>query len=161
MPDKIIVGISDMKIVKNPDSLISYALGSCVGICLYDPVMKIAGMAHILLPDSKTFPNDGNIFKFADTSLEYMIKKMIESGSTKSRIIAKIAGGAQLFAHESKNESMRIGDRNVKSVKQKLNELKVRLVAEDTGLNYGRTVELFSEDGVVKISSALKGVKNL
>lgn len=161
MADKMIVGISDMKIVKTPDLLITYALGSCVGICLYDPVIKIAGMAHILLPDSEAFPNDKNMLKFADTSLEMMLKEMVFSGSAKSRIVAKIAGGAQLFAHDSKNENMRIGDRNVKAVKKKLNELNIRLISEDTGLNYGRTLEFHAVDGMVKISSALKGVKIL
>lgn len=96
--NKIIVGISDQKLCKSPDVLVTYALGSCVGICMIDKVLGIAGLAHIMLPDSSAIPNDKNKFKFADTGIQLLYESMIKNGAAASRITAKIAGGANMFA---------------------------------------------------------------
>ena len=161
MNEKVVVGISDMQIVMRPHVLISYALGSCVGICLYDSIRGIAGMSHVLLPDSKMCPRDPNVMKFADTAIEELISRMQRQGAAKHRLTAKIAGGAQLFGNDTSSNSMRIGDRNVQAVKEHLTRYNIRLLSEDTGLNYGRTVEFRSLDGTVVISSALRGTKNI
>ncbi len=150
-----------MQIVTRPHTLISYALGSCVGICLYDSIRGIAGMSHVLLPDSRMCPRDQNVMKFADTAIEELINRMQRQGAAKHRLTAKIAGGAQLFGNDTSSKSMRIGDRNVQAVKEHLNRYNIRILSEDTGLNYGRTVEFCSVDGSVIISSALKGKKNI
>ena len=161
MSEKVVVGISDMQIVKRPHILITYALGSCVGICLYDSITGVAGMSHVLLPDSTMCPRDKNVMKFADTAIKELINQMLLNGAARHRLIAKIAGGAQLFNHSSSNNLMRIGDRNVESVKMHLKQNNVKIIAEDIGLNYGRTVEFRSDNGSVIVSSALKGTKNL
>ncbi|MDF2685992.1 MAG: protein CheD [Clostridia bacterium] len=153
----IIVGISDQKIAASPDILITYALGSCVGICLYDTVMHVGGLSHILLPTASIQLEDKNIFKFADTAIEELLKTMEKYSCSRYRITAKIIGGANMFA----TSGISIGDRNVEAVKSELSRLKIRIVAEDTGSNYGRTVELNPENGIVTVKSMIKGNKTL
>lgn len=156
MDNPVVVGISDMNVATKPGVLVTYALGSCVGICLYDRVYGISGLSHILLPDSAMCPNDKNVMKFADTAVKTLIEMMERVGASRNRITAKIAGGARLFGGEN---GIQIGDRNVVAVKEQLVKFRIPLVAEDTGLNYGRTLEFHSEDGVVHVKTALKGPK--
>lgn len=143
----IIVGMADMNVTKNPRALTTLGLGSCVGIALYDPVNKVAGLAHIMLPDSRQIQNNANVAKFADTAAIKLINDMQRIGARKEILKAKIAGGAQMFAFNSTNESMRIGDRNVEATLKILREIGIPLVGRDTGETYGRTVELYAEDG--------------
>ncbi len=156
----IVVGISDWKICKNPEVLVTYALGSCVGSCLYDKVTGIAGLSHIMLPDSTSAEGKTvNRMKFADTALPDMLAEMIKMGADKRRIQAKIAGGALMFA--TRSEQFNIGERNVAAVKKALSALRIPIIASDTGLNYGRTVFFQSADGKVVIKSTVKGVNIL
>ena len=143
----IIVGMADLNVTKDPGVLTTLGLGSCVGIALYDPYTKIAGLAHIMLPDSTQIQNRANLAKFADTGLEKLIHDMVRLGASKAKMKAKIAGGAQMFAFGSTNENMRIGDRNVEATMKLLKQHGIPLIARDTGDNYGRTVELYSDDG--------------
>lgn len=158
MSSPVIVGISDMNVVRKPDALVTYALGSCVGICLYDRASGVAGLSHVLLPDSTMCPNDKNVMKFADTAVKALIERMERAGARRTRITAKIAGGARLFGTA---EGIQIGDRNVAAVKAQLFQYSIPIMAEDTGLNYGRTVEFCAEDGMMHVKTALKGVKTL
>ena len=157
----IIVGISDLKLATPPDTLVTYALGSCVGICLLDPATRIGGLAHVMLPSIKVSPGDTNIMKFADTAIPEMVKKMEQLGAFRSRMTAKIAGGAQMFDVQQASMIGTIGDRNVCSVKDTLHKLKIPLIAEDTGLNYGRTVYFDLETGVMKVQSLGRGTREL
>ncbi len=163
MSELIKVGMADLKTCRYPDALTTLGLGSCVGIALYDPVSKISGLAHIMLPDSTQIKNNQNIAKFADTGIDELLKQMIAMGASRARIVAKIAGGAQMFAFKSADTDniMRVGDRNVEAVKKNLTKLGIRLLAQDTGNNYGRTVELYSEDGRFVIKSVGKPVKSI
>ncbi len=157
MSNLITIGISDLNVAKQPDRLITYALGSCVGICLYDAVTCVAGMAHIMLPSSEQCVQNENKMKFADTAILLLISKMEQLGASRVRMVAKIAGGAQMFkvdtTYGAGENIMNIGQRNVTAVKKKLAELNIRIVAEDTGKNYGRTVEFIPETGVVMVRS--------
>ena len=143
----LIVGMADMNIAKNTGVLITLGLGSCVGIALYDPVVKIAGLAHCMLPDSKEIRNNSNIAKFVDLATIKLTKDMISQGAQQSRIVAKLAGGAQMFAFGSTQQSMRIGDRNVAAAEHMLKRLGIKVLAKDVGKTFGRTVELHSTDG--------------
>ena len=144
---EIKVGMADLKVCVSPDSVITLGLGSCVGIALRDPVTKIGGLAHIMLPDSTTIRNNSNIPKFADTGIEELVKQVTKKGANRNRLVAKIAGGAQMFAFGSNSEAVRVGERNVQAVKKKLGELKIPILAEDTGKNFGRTVIFYPETG--------------
>ncbi len=162
MGETIKVGMADLKICKEPDSLTTIGLGSCVGIALYDPVSKISGLAHIMLPDSTQIKNNSVIAKFADTGIKKLYDDMIKAGANKSRIVAKIAGGAKMFAlKNAASSSINIGERNVAASKAMLQELRIPLLAEDTGLNYGRTVILDSNTGDYIIRSVGKDTKTI
>lgn len=155
MGKMIKVGMADLAACKSPDALTTLGLGSCVGIALYDPTTKISGLAHIMLPDSTKIKNNQNIAKFADTGIEELVKQMVKLGASKPRIVAKIAGGAQMFAFKSTTsqttDMLQVGARNVEAVKTVLKREGIRLIAEDTGLNYGRTIEFYSESGQLLI----------
>ncbi|NGZ75482.1 chemotaxis protein CheD [Saccharibacillus alkalitolerans] len=156
------VGMADLNVVGNSGILRTTGLGSCVGLTLYDPQIKVAGMAHVMLPSSDIArESQVNIAKYADTALPVLVDKLVELGAVKRRLIAKMAGGAQMFAFAGSGDTMRIGPRNVESCKEMLKKLGISLQAEDTGANYGRTIEISSETGILTIRSVQKGVKEL
>ncbi|KUK13932.1 MAG: putative chemoreceptor glutamine deamidase CheD [bacterium 42_11] len=161
MGQVIRVGIADFNIAKSPDILTTLGLGSCVGVALYDKVAKIGGLAHIMLPDSKQARGGQNPAKFADTAIPLLIEKMERAGASRIRIVAKIAGGAQMFSFSDKNLQLSIGKRNVEAVKLVLAEEKIPLVAEDTGGNFGRSVELHTDTGKFVIRTVGHGIKEL
>lgn len=159
MSNMVTIGISDMKIVKSDDSLVTYALGSCVGICLYDPVLKIGGLGHIMLPNYPANNPKENKFRFADTCIPAMVDEMERLGCSRIRIKAKIAGGAKMFDVSGDSTFGSIGSRNVEAVKNTLSLLKIPIIVEDTGLNYGRTVYFYTEDGIMVVKSFSNGTK--
>lgn len=161
MSQLIKVGMADYKVGKNPDSLITYGLGSCIGIALYDAVAKVGGLSHIMLPDSQQARSSDNPAKFADTALPLMVEDMIRLGAMRSRLKAKIAGGAQMFTFANATEIMRVGERNGEAVRATLKKMDIILVAADTGGNYGRTVELKLESGLFRIKTIDKGEKEI
>jgi chemotaxis protein CheD len=114
-----------------------------------------------MLPDSTTIRNNTNVAKFADTGIDELIRQMTALGANKNRLVAKIAGGAQMFSMRSANDNLRVGERNAAAAKQKLKELNIRLLAEDCGLNYGRTVEFYSETGDYVIKAVGKPPKTI
>ncbi|MGN0131782.1 MAG: chemotaxis protein CheD [Lachnospiraceae bacterium] len=147
MSEIVKVGMADLKICKSPDGVTTLGLGSCVGIALRDPGTGIGGLAHIMLPDSTAIKDNSNIPKFADTGIEELVRQVVAAGAVRSRLVAKIAGGAQMFAFQNKSSMVRVGDRNVEAVKAKLLELRIPILASDTGENYGRTVVFYPETG--------------
>lgn len=159
MNNTIKVGMADANVCKPPDMITTLGLGSCVGIVLYDTVKKIAGMVHIMLPDSTKIINNTNKYKFADTGIDALIQDMVNIGALQRNLVAKIAGGAQMFSFSNNLEMMRIGERNVEATKDKLNKLGIRLLAEDTGSNYGRTIEFNPDTGLLCIKSVGKELK--
>jgi chemotaxis protein CheD len=161
MRNLIKVGMADLKVTKHPGILTTLGLGSCIGICLYDPLTKVTGMAHIMLPDSTAIRNNANPAKFADTAMNIMIEDMIKEGANKTRLIGKIAGGAQMFSFSSKNDMMKIGERNAEAVRAILKAFRIPLKADDTGGNFGRTIEFDSENGALLIKTIGHGIKEL
>lgn len=159
MNEMIKVGMADLNVCTSPKALTTLGLGSCVGIVLFDPIRRIAGLVHVMLPDSTKIINNENKAKFADTGIDALISEMTKIGADRRVLIAKIAGGAQMFAFGNNNEMMRIGDRNVEATKVKLQQLGIMIKAEDTGLNYGRTIEFYPETGVLLIKSVGKELK--
>ena len=155
------VGMADLNIAKSPDKLMTLGLGSCIGIVLYDPAAKVGGLAHIMLPDSTQIKNNSNLAKFADTAIDVLIDKMIEIGARKTRLVAKIAGGAQMFDFKQTSEVMRVGYRNDIATRKILEELRIPLIADDTGENYGRTIELHTETGALMIKTINHGTKEI
>ena len=158
MANLVTVGIADLNVAKAPDKLVTYALGSCVGVCLYDKDKKIAGLVHVMLPLSTEATSAAdNKRRYADTGIKELIELMAKNGATKYNLTAKIAGGAQMFKVAS--STFNIGERNVAAVKKVLASYNIRIVAEDTGLDYGRTQFFHAENGVMEIRAATKGTK--
>ena len=161
MPELIKVGMADYKVGRAPDTLISYGLGSCIGISLYDPQTKIGGLLHIMLPDSNQSRANENRAKFADTGIPDMLNERIRMGAAKSRLVAKLAGGSQMFAFANASDIMRVGLRNASASKEILKKLSIPIVGEDTGGNYGRTVQIDLSTGVYKVKTIDKGDKEI
>lgn len=161
MGEIIKVGMADLKICVSPDGLTTLGLGSCVGIALWDPVTKIGGLAHIMLPDSTCIRENSNIAKFADTGITELLRQVTAKGAARNRLSAKLAGGAQMFSFNSNSDLIRVGDRNVEASRKKLAELKIPVVAADTGDNYGRTIIFYPETGKLVIKSVGKEKKTI
>lgn len=156
----ITVGISDLKVCRKPEVLVTYALGSCVGICLLDKDTGIGGMSHIMLPDSTASANGAETpMRFADTAVPMLVRQVTALGASRLRLKAKIAGGAVMFATHS--DKFNIGERNIKAVKEALKKEGIPIIAEDTGLNYGRTVFFYPESGIMEVRAAANGIKQL
>ncbi len=155
------VGMADLNTVQNPGIITTLGLGSCVGIVLYDKITKIAGLAHIMLPSSKQIKNNDNKAKFADTGIQVLLDKMLVMGCDKSRMTSKIAGGSQMFSFQSNNDMMKIGQRNVIATKEVLNLLRIPIIAEDTGGNYGRTIEFDTTTGILLIKTIGHGTHEI
>ncbi|WP_153731301.1 chemotaxis protein CheD [Sporosarcina obsidiansis] len=155
------VGIADMNIAKTPQTIRTSGLGSCVGVVLYDSSKKIAGMVHVMLPDSQLGKSTKlNVAKFADTGIYAMMEMLKTQGVRPFGIKAKIAGGAQMFQFGS-NDTIRIGPRNVEAVKQELKRLSIPIVAEDTGGSSGRTIEFDPETSILHVRTVNVGTREL
>lgn len=161
MAELLKVGIADYKVSKAPDKIVSYGLGSCIGITLYDSVSKVGGLVHIMLPDSTQARATENLAKFADTGIPLLLKEVLALGAVKSRLVAKLAGGAQMFQFAGTSDIMSIGNRNAQFAKETLQKNSIRIVSEDLGGTYGRTVELDLENGLYKIKTINKGEKTI
>ncbi len=142
---KITIGIADMKMAKGQGMLVTYALGSCIGICLYDPAIKLGALVHIMLPVNME-TNRTNTMKYADTGIRETLKQMESMGARRSRITAKIAGGAKMF--ETGASLGNIGQRNIESVRMNLKKEGVRLLKEDVGGSVARTLLFDVESGL-------------
>lgn len=125
--------------------LSALGLGSCIGVAAYDPVARIAGMVHVMLPDSAIASAPGPAGKYADTAIPALLEAMRRMGAEPARLVVKIAGGAQMFASGSGN--LNIGARNAVSVRAALSQAGLRVKSADTGGNAGRTMELWVDDG--------------
>lgn len=159
MSEVIKVGMADLGVCSGDDAVTTLGLGSCVGIAIRDPATGIGGLVHIMLPDSKEIRNNMNRPKFADTGIEDLVTAIVAKGGSRSRLVAKIAGGAQMFAFGGKGDMIRVGERNALASKKKLNEMKIPLLAEDTGKDYGRTVVFYPKTGDFLIRSVGKPEK--
>lgn len=159
MGKMIKIGMAELDVCAPPDVITTLGLGSCVGVVLYDPIRKVGGMVHVMLPDSTKVNNNENKAKFADTGIDALITRMLRIGAMRNALVSKIAGGAQMFAFSSNNEMLRVGDRNVEATKIKLRQLGIRILAEDTGKNFGRTIEFYPDTGNLLVKAVGKDQK--
>jgi chemotaxis protein CheD len=156
------VGIADMNVARPPDTIRTSGLGSCVGVVLYDERLKIAGLIHVMLPDSSLGRLENiNIAKFADTGIPAMIEQLKLEGAQPFKLRAKIAGGAQMFQFSTSRDTMRIGPRNVEAVKEQLKKYTIPIVSEDTGGNSGRTIEFDPSTSMLHIRTVNQGVREI
>lgn len=139
MNDKLTIGIADMKMAQGAGTLITYALGSCIGLCFYDPVLKLGAMLHIMLPLNMEAGRT-HTMKYADTGIRETVRQMEAKGASRARMVVKIAGGAKMFDVGGNNALGNIGQRNIESVHTILRRENLRLVAEDVGGTIARTL---------------------
>jgi len=154
----ISVGMADFKTAKSPDLLLTAGLGSCIGICIYDPFLKLGGMAHIMLPTASGSLG-GNPAKYADTALELLLKEIADMGANRSRLRAKIAGGAQMFSFPGKPAVLKIGDRNAAAVTLELKKNGIPLLVTEVGGSFGRTIHFDVGTGELRVRTINHGEK--
>jgi chemotaxis protein CheD len=155
------VGMADMNVAESPERIRTTGLGSCVGVTLFDETIKVGGMAHVMLPSSSLSKGQINEAKYADTAIPKLLSDMEKRGASRRRIVAKMAGGAQMFSFSSASDIMRIGPRNVDACKEALKKAGIVLVVEETGGNWGRTIEMDCATGVLVIRTVNQGVKEI
>ncbi len=156
------VGIADLNIALENQSIRTSGLGSCVGVVLYDEIHKIAGMVHVMLPHSSLAKGDNiNLAKFADTGIDELIKRLVSLGASTFRLKAKLAGGAQMFQFSNQSDLMRIGPRNTEAVLEQLTQRNIPVIAEDVGGNKGRTIEFFVNQSLLQVRTVNEGVKEI
>lgn len=151
-----VVGMADIKITRAPDELTTLGLGSCVGITLYDADRKIGGMAHSMLPTYKGYEGQ-NKAKFVDSAVIEMINMLVKEGASRTRLVAKIVGGAHMFGTTHNNDMLKIGERNIEAGLAILRQLNIPIKANDTGGTHGRTIVLNIATGNLKIRTVGKG----
>jgi len=147
------IGIGDMKVsYDTADILITYSLGSCIGLTLYDPVVKVGGMVHTMLPLSKQDPEKAkkNPYMYTDTGIQNLIQELFNLGATRRNLIAKVAGGARLLDEKG---LFRIGERNYTVLRKVLWKNDILISAEDVGESKSRTMILYMDSGKTVIRS--------
>ena len=149
-----VVGMGELVVTKSPNAVIScFGLGSCVAVCAYDPRQGIGGMAHIVLPQYSGL-SGSNLAKYADTAIPLLLGEMAKKGGIRSRLIVKIAGGAQMTLAPGLRDTFKTGERNLGQVLQTLQEEHISIAAADTGGNVGRTIKLYVNTGQVTVKTA-------
>jgi len=154
----VLITTGELAVAEYPKVLVTPALGSCVGVSLWDAFRRRGGLAHIMLPTAEDSRVEGRIERFASVAIP-MLADAITAGSVTRRLVAKIAGGSTMFGQDAHVTS--IGDRNVLEVKRQLALLRIPLVAEDTGGAHARTMEVYLDTGLVVVRSYRYGIKEL
>jgi len=164
VPCEVRVKVADYAVAA--DGLITtIGLGSCVAIVLYDPVARVGGLAHVLLPEESMSRDRTNPAKFPATAVPLVLEQMQKLGALPGRVRAKIAGGASMFSNFSSSNGggggINIGERNVAAVREALAARRIEIVGEDTGSDHGRSVYFYLTDGRVEVRSVRKGSRVL
>ena len=157
----LIVGISDIKVSNNAgDVIVTYALGSCIGIVVFDPIARVGGMLHYMLPESSLDQNKAreNPEMFADTGIPLLFKSCYKLGADKKRMVVKAAGGASIL---DDTNFFRIGQKNIMAMRKIFWKNNVMINKEDIGLNYNRTVRLEISTGKVFVRTSGGEMKEL
>ena len=150
-----VIGVADVAVSNSPDDvLITYSLGSCIAVVIFDPVVRVGGMLHYMLPESSldTEKAKKNPYMFADTGIAFLFKQSYQYGTKKDNIIVKVVGGAQIL---DENGVFNIGKRNYVAMRKIFWRNNVMIGAEHVGGNVNRTVRLEMDSGrvFVKVSS--------
>lgn len=143
----LVVGMADMVVSDDISAqLVTYSLGSCVGVSIYDPVAKVGGLLHAMLPDStlNLVRAAARPYMFVDTGLPAMFHAVYALGGVKSRIVVKLCGGAEFL---DTGKIFRIGQRNVEATLAMLGRNGVSIAASETGGSESRTVRLDLANG--------------
>jgi chemotaxis protein CheD len=158
---EIVVRVADLRVGTGQDVLVTVGLGSCVAILLYDPVARVGGLAHILLPSQALSRTDQNAAKFPQTAIPHLVDLMAREGASPRRLTGRLVGGASMFASLAAPGTIQMGERNIVACRQVLHSQGIPLVGEAVGGDYGRTVKLRIADGQVDVFTVAHGVHSL
>jgi chemotaxis protein CheD len=158
-PGHVIVGVGEIACANEPEILVTQALGSCIGLTLWDPRLHIGGMAHVMLPASPSDDFSGRRHRFADLAVPELVEMMVDAGAGRHRMVAKIAGGAAMFKGDSGLDT--IGGRNAAAVLEQLGKCGLSVKAADTGGSHARTIELHLDTGILLIRSYSFGMREI
>jgi chemotaxis protein CheD len=158
-PLHVIVGVGEIACAREPEVLITQALGSCIGLTLWDPRIHLGGMAHVMLPASPGGDVTGRRHRFADIAVPELVEQMVELGAGRHRMIAKLAGGSAMFKGDSGLDS--IGGRNAAAVIEQLEKCGLAVLAADTGGSHARTIQLRVDTGVLLVRSYTFGMREI
>ena len=156
--EEIIVRVADLRVGTGQDVLVTVGLGSCVAVLIYDPVARVGGLAHVLLPSPALSRADHNAAKFPQTAIPRLMELMVREGASPRRMTGRLVGGASMFASLSAPGTIQMGERNVVACRQALYAQGIPLIGEAVGGDYGRTVKLRTADGQAEVSSVAHGV---
>jgi len=148
-----VVDIADLQVSNDPRvTLVTYSLGSCIGVSIWDPKTQVGGMLHYMLPESSISPDKAKVnpAMFADTGIPRLFRATYELGAVKKNLIVKIAGGSQLL---DDNGTFNIGKRNYVMLRKIFWKNGVLIEREDVGGSISRTLRLFVESGRVTIKN--------
>jgi chemotaxis protein CheD len=143
------------------DELVTVGLGSCVAIMLHDPERAIGGLAHVLLPSRALTRHADRPAKFPHAAVPTLLEQMMELGASQRRIVARLAGGASMFANLAAPGTIQMGERNLVAARQVLNAHHIPLVGEAVGGDFGRTVRMQCATGRVEVSTVAHGITEL
>lgn len=149
----IVVGIGDVKIAKNGEDIVTYALGSCVGVCMYDEVLGVGGMLHAMLPTARKVNSEVRPAKYVDSGILILYNKLQSMGADTSRLKVKLVGGAKMYEYKTSMTEVDIGTANVMQARSLLQKLGISIAKEVTGGEVGRTVHFTPANGRVEIRS--------
>lgn len=151
----VIIGLGEMAVTKNNTTVLAcVGLGSCISLCVYDPIPRIGGMAHMLLPtcnkkrDEYTAPS-----KYVDSGTHALIQKMLNLGAIKSRIVIKAVGGARMLSIPGSNSILDIGQRNIHELRATLEREVMNIYRSDLGGTSGRSVHFYLDTGKVTVKT--------
>jgi chemotaxis protein CheD len=154
------VNIAQIKIAKPPDVLCALGLGSCVGVVLYDPQSSVSGMLHVLLPSSKGVGSDQHSTKYANPGLLKLQEEVIRAGAQKSRLRAKLAGGAAVLVSTS-SSGIAIGKQNCEECLSMLTRMQIPIDGKDLGGTSGRSVYFETGKNIMRIKKLVGGESQL
>lgn len=160
-PNEVLVRVAELQVGTGETELVTIALGSCVAIVLHDPVSRVGGVAHVLLPSPSLIRRTDNPAKFPSTAVPRLLALMTEAGAKPGRVTARLAGGASMFAALASPGTIHMGERNLIASRQALTAGGVPLVAEAVGGEFGRTVRLRVFDGRLEVHSVAHGTRVL
>ncbi len=161
MPKNIIIGVSDMKVSNDPEGiLVTYSLGSCIGVAIYDPMVKVGGLLHFMLPESSLdkIKSENNPYMFADTGIPRLFKTTYQLGAKKENMRVIIAGGSQVL---DQHGFFNIGKRNQMAVRKMFHRNNVIIDYFDTGGNVNRTIRMSIKNGDTWVKVSGQGEKKI
>ena len=150
----VIVGISEMRISRDPqDMIITYSLGSCLGISIYDPLIKIGGLVQCMLPTSSLDPirAKSNPCMFIDTGIALLLDELTALGATRKTVMIKAAGASSIFDEKG---LFKIGERNYQAFKKVMEKMSLQPAAEDVRGNLSRTMTLYMSNGTTTVKAS-------